>query len=111
MSTLPASWFFERSSRYDRCHSSGTLHALRVAADAVAVDGDDGAIRRAGGMNRLRVPGEDALHPLRQTALALRDELQIAEASTPCAEESLGDRARGVDVRPSGCARSSGMCR
>ena len=34
----------------------GDFDAPREAADAIAVDGDDGSIRRAGGMNRSASP-------------------------------------------------------
>ena len=74
MSTLPARVVLRAQLAIRTLPIVGDFDAPREAADAIAVDGDDGPVRRAGGMNRLRVPREDALHPIRQTALALRDE-------------------------------------
>ena len=74
------------------------MHALRVAADAVAVDGDHEPVRRAGGVHRLRVPGEDALQSLRQPPLALGDELEVRQLRAGARKERLGEGARGHDV-------------
>ena len=73
----------------------GNFDADVVAADGVAVDDDRRAIGRAGGMNRFRIPREDALQSMRQLTFALRDELEIGETWP---EKFLRGRARRCDV-------------
>ena len=75
--------------------------ALVVVGDAIAINAHFMAIRRASGMDRLRLPGEDPLRPSGQPAFALRNELEIAEFDSVPIEKQLGRSSRrgAIDLR------------